>query len=373
LSCLAIIVNYHGARDVIDAVQSLVTNPGCDHIHVVDNSVSEQEANTLRTHLPAKVQLTIADRNLGFAGACNLAFSASNDDLVLLLNPDARLTPNALVRLREALVKDPALAAVAPGIYWDSEGHFALPALLPEEPAWWLASALVSRWPASFGPAAAQRWLAWQKRIHMADGAQRLRYLSGAVMLLRRSAVNVAGGLFDGRYFMFFEDTDLSRRLCRSGFKLALFPSASAIHHWRHRPEKLSLMAQSAPLYIERHFPWLGRLASQWGASASAPFAPLGRRPDQIPGRWGLGRLVSRPLTNLGDLEYLLAERTVLSITPSPLGFPAIFQPDERVQARLNDADWQRLDSGRYLILAGDRRVSEWIAFDKVDSIPTCN
>lgn len=95
-SCVAILVNYHASRLIIEAVASVLEDPACDEIHVVDNSVSEAEADWLQGHLPPSVCLTVAKENLGFVGACNLVFAKTKSEYVLLLNPDARLMANAL-------------------------------------------------------------------------------------------------------------------------------------------------------------------------------------------------------------------------------------------------------------------------------------
>lgn len=361
----AIIVNYRCASETLCAVDRLAGWPGT--IWVVDNSAETVEANLLRAALSGHhgIRLLLAEDNLGFAGGCNLAYAQGEAPYVLLLNPDARIDPVEVERLVAVMAIMPRLAAVAPAIFWDGGQRFLLPTLLPEEPLWWLRRVLASRWPQGAGQALARAWLDWQQRLHRADSPQAVRYLSGAALLLRRSAIEQAGGLFDPRYFMFYEDADLSRRLRRAGFGLALLPTARAVHRWRNRQNKLPLMAQSAPLYNRRHFPGLCRLASLWQGRAEAPLEPLAGPPDRRPGRWGLGKLLAAPVDCLADLEHALAGRAIIAISPSPTGFPAIFRPQGEVSAALAEADWQALDAGRYLCMAQDGDACEWLAFDK--------
>jgi len=54
-------------------------------------------------------------------------------------------------------------------------------------------------------------------------------WLGGACLLLRVSAL-ASVGLFDDRFFMFFEDVDLSTRLARAGWKIDVCPSAEIVH-----------------------------------------------------------------------------------------------------------------------------------------------
>jgi GT2 family glycosyltransferase len=361
----AIIVNYRCASETLSAVDRLAGWPGT--IWVVDNSAETVEANLLRAALSGHhgIRLLLAEDNLGFAGGCNLAYAQGKAPYVLLLNPDARIDPAEVERLVAVMEIMPRLAAVAPAIFWDEGRRFLLPTLMPEEPLWWLGRTIASRWPQGTGKAMAQAWLKWQGRLHAAVSPQSVRYLSGAVLLLRRSAIEQAGGLFDQRYFMFYEDADLSRRLCQAGFGLALLPTAHAVHRWRNRQNKYPLMAQSAPLYNRRHFPRLCRFASLWHGRAEAPFAPLAGLPDRQADRWGLGRLLPGPIGSLSNLEQVLSSRAIQAISPSPTGFPAIFRPRGKSFAALAEEDWGALDAGRYLCLARDGDACEWLAFDK--------
>ncbi len=360
----AIIVNFRCAGETLAAASRLDGWPGT--IWVVDNSAKVIEADRLRAALPDRdgIRLLVAEGNLGFAGGCNLAYAQGAAPYVLLLNPDARIDPAEVGRLAAALDAAPGLAAVAPATYWNEGQRFLLPTLMPEEPLWWFGRALASRSQGA-GRALARAWLSWQERLHGAASPQAVRYLSGAVVLLRRAAIERAGGLFDPRYFMFYEDADLSRRLRQAGFGLALLPTAHAVHRWRNRASKYTLMSQSAPLYNRRHFPRLCRFASLWHGRAEAPLDALALPPNRLPGQWGLGRLLHGPVGSLSGLEQALAGRAVQAISPSPTGFPAVFRPRDKSSEALAEEDWEALDDGRYLCLAHDGVDCEWLAFDK--------
>jgi GT2 family glycosyltransferase len=364
MSCLAIVVNYRCAADTLVAVASLRDQTAVCHIHVVDNSQDAQESDRLRAGLPADVALTAPPRNLGFGAACNLAFETTTDtNYVLLLNPDARLLPGALDTLIAALDADRRLAAIAPATWWDEGRRFLLPTLLPETAGRWLRQALALRWPIGFGRRTANEWLAWQRRLHAGAAPAAVEFLSGAVLLLRRAAAIAAGGLFDPRYFMFYEDADLSRRLRAAGFGLALLPTAQAVHHWRNRQDKGPLMAQSAELYTLRHHPGLAALSRLCGWSAAAPFAWLAGDPARRSGRWGIARLSDERIDGPESLAAALGGRGILALSPTPLGYPALFRPAGARGIVPDDTLWEALDAGRYCVL-GDG-ADAWLAFDK--------
>lgn len=360
MRCVAIIVNYHCANDTLAAVESIRRqDTGCA-VWVVDNSADAGESERLKQGLPPGVNLLVSSRNLGFAAACNFAFRECDTEYVLLLNPDARLLPGALPGLIEALDGNPRLAAVAPATWWNESRQWLLPTLLPETAWQWLVSALASRWPQWIGRRTALRWLAWQRQLHAGSGPQPVEYLSGAVLLLRRSAVEAAGGLFDERFFMFYEDADLSRRLRGSGFRLALVPEAQAVHHWRNKAGKEALMAASATCYLAKNYPLLARLGS--------PFALLGRPPVR-PDRWGGADLLPTAASTPGELAALLAGRGLLAVSPSPLGFPAAFIPAASPVREMDELLWRALEPGRHVLFTEKDGRQSWVAFDKTSAL----
>lgn len=82
-------------------------------------------------------------------------------------------------------------------------------------------------------------------------------WLSGACLLLRASAVKGVGG-FDERYFLYWEDADLCKRLRADGFSIDYVPSAEVVHvggQSSRTVKALSIKAfhQSAFLYYATH------------------------------------------------------------------------------------------------------------------------
>jgi hypothetical protein len=55
-------------------------------------------------------------------------------------------------------------------------------------------------------------------------------WLLGSFLFCRRSVLDKIG-LFDERFFMYFEDADLCRRCWAAGFKVYYFPEAEIIHN----------------------------------------------------------------------------------------------------------------------------------------------
>jgi GT2 family glycosyltransferase len=82
-------------------------------------------------------------------------------------------------------------------------------------------------------------------------------WLSGACMLTRRDAFEKAHG-FDERYFLYWEDADLCRRLRGLGYHVRYVPGATAIHRVGHSSRSVRESAtrafhDSAYLYYSTH------------------------------------------------------------------------------------------------------------------------
>lgn len=89
------------------------------------------------------------------------------------------------------------------------------------------------------------------------DGSIEVDWVSGACMLARRSALERVNG-FDERYFLYWEDADLCRRLRGQGYQIRYVPAATAVHRVGHssreaRSSAIRAFHESAYLYYSTH------------------------------------------------------------------------------------------------------------------------
>ncbi len=250
-----ILVNYHTARHTIGAVASVTAQHAVvtPEIIVVDNSASDAESALLKAHLPDTVTYIRNPDNIGFASACNQAFNYSNGESILLLNPDARLLPGALSKLTDSLNSHPDAGAIGPRIYWDDNCRFLMPPSTYPSLSGFYREAVskaiprLSAYPSlHFRKKALQTWTC--------TTAIPVEALSGGHVLIRREAIQRCGGLFDPRFFMYWEDTDLMYRLKKNGYRLYLEPGAECLHYYEHSHAKDQLIAQGWPIYQQKHF-----------------------------------------------------------------------------------------------------------------------
>ena len=163
-------------------------------------------------------------RNGGFAYGCNGGWRAGGSELVLFLNPDARLEADALARLAHVLEIDPAAGVVGPRTL-RTDGTLA-----------WS----IRRFPSlrsTYGQALFLHRLAprasWVDEV-VRDPARyerpgRVDWLPGACLLVRRSTLEAVGG-FDEGFFMYVEDIDFCWRVSRAGLDVVYSPDAICVH-----------------------------------------------------------------------------------------------------------------------------------------------
>jgi GT2 family glycosyltransferase len=350
----AIIVNYHSAHSTVRAVSSLFSPEQQEEVDiwVVDNSESEEEARFLKTELNDTCHLLVNSKNVGFGAACNQVFERTRGDWILLLNPDAYLEEGALKALRSFMEKHPRVGAAGPLIYWDKGHNFLLPPS-PSPSPWrelltFPSNSLRARltWLNSL-------WWRYQSlRVWQAAGPKRQHNLSGGHVLLRRTAVNRAGGLFDTRFFLYYEDTDLFLRIRRAGFDLFVVPEAVVVHQFsgcaRYKEQwKREEMAKSGILFMEKHYG--NHMAYRLAQRQQAGPGPT----QSIPVITDLGIPQSPPVFSIPNKWY---SGWLLEWSPNPFMFPAAGYPSKGNEAIFPQEVWSILPQGKQFVRLGSSR-----------------
>ncbi len=213
---------------------------------VIDNSVCGEYHRALRQQLDQEdwkdagisCEALPMPVNCGYGAGHNAAFNRHPCDVFLVLNPDVVMADDALCQGLDYLRDHPRVAMVCPR----GEAGDGSPAYLSKR----LPSVLVLALRA-FAPAWLQRRFAARLAhyemhdLHAVDLPSSVPLASGCFMLVRATALAAVGG-FDARYFLYFEDFDLSLRLAQQG-AVACLPSMTVRHYgggsagkgWRHR------------------------------------------------------------------------------------------------------------------------------------------
>ncbi len=218
-----IIVTFNSASHIGACLQSLRAHAprGSHEILVVDNASTDDTQAIVARDWPA-VRLLQTGANLGFAVANNRGIRATSGERILLLNPDAAVTPGAVDTLMDALDRDERVAIAGPRIV-DDAGRAELSFGPHIGPLAELVQKVRVTGHARGWPVVS----AWAERATTTP--QFPDWVSGACWMARRDVLE-AVGLFDERFFLYTEDVDLCARVRTAGHRVAFVPSAVVRH-----------------------------------------------------------------------------------------------------------------------------------------------
>lgn len=206
-----IILNWNRELDTAAALDSFLGQRGVTvKVLLVDNGSSDGSGDRLHSRYPDIDYLQIGS-NLGYAGGNNRGIEralAADAQWVLVVNNDTVAQPDCLRQLVDALQRDPRLGAVSPYITQFGSG---------ERP--WFAAGQLS--------------LVRMTGLHVTGPASGpptpCTFLSGCCLLLRAEILREVG-LFREDLWAYMEDVDLSLRVLRAGWCLAVVPEARLAH-----------------------------------------------------------------------------------------------------------------------------------------------
>jgi GT2 family glycosyltransferase len=215
---------------------------------VVDNVSRDGSADLVEGEFPA-VKLVRSDVNLGFAAANNKAFPLAQGRYVVLLNSDAFLRPGALQRSVRYMDADPRIGLggarlVGRDDSWQPSARM-FPSPLLE---FYMLSGLAARFQSSRIFGRMDRTWADQDRAAEVD------WVPGAYSIVRRDVLEKVG-YFDERFFLYYEEVDLCRRIRAAGYRIWYWPDV-VVEHWGGESsktvERLSVSKSGSQLTLWR-------------------------------------------------------------------------------------------------------------------------
>lgn len=253
----AILVNYNAGPELERALRSIadeLTGRPWEGI-VVDNASVDDSGRAVAA-FARHVKLASNGANVGFARGVNQGLAATTAPYVLVMNPDCRLMAGAIATLRAVLDAHPQCAIAGPRIL-NPDGTVQGSARGdPDMLTGLFGRTTLLRRAAPFLPVA-KRNVVVNEAIRSGRDSIPVDWLSGACMLARRDAlVSVKG--FDERFFLYWEDADLCRRLRNRGYHVRYVPHATAIHRVGQSSRTARAFAirafhESAYLYYATH------------------------------------------------------------------------------------------------------------------------
>jgi hypothetical protein len=209
---------------------------------LVDNGSRDGTPESVGQTMP-NVEIIVNERNRGFAAGCNRGIRHAlrqGADYVLLLNNDTEIDQEALGHLID--LSDAGVGITAPKIYYADE-----PTRI------WSVGG--KRHPLTLektGDARGEIDRGQWEEVLERD------YVVGCAMLLSQHLLTKVG-LFDERFFMYYEDSDLCLRGRQAGFRILLAPQAHVWHKvatssgGTDSPNERYWMARSSVLFFHKH------------------------------------------------------------------------------------------------------------------------
>ncbi len=220
-----VVVTYHTGPALWVCVESVLRQPECVQLIIVDNGNPADVVSRLEalSQSDSRVCYLKQQKNLGFAKACNTGVNKATAEYVLLLNPDCVLPKQALSRSVEELNRRPDVALVGCRLI-DPDGT---------EQRGSRRNIMTLR-NSVMDAIGLSRLLPVHERLNihtepMPDQPHEVAAISGAYLFSRTRDYLALGGLDEG-YFLHMEDMDFCKRIRDVAKKIVCIPDVNVIH-----------------------------------------------------------------------------------------------------------------------------------------------
>jgi len=223
------IVLFHNKKEELTETLSSCLNANLNiRIYLIDNSKNDNLS--VLSNLDNRITYIFNNANLGYGKAHNIALRKSIEESIpyhLVLNPDVYFEKGVLEELYNFMEANEDVGLVMPKVLYPDGDIQYLCKLLPTP------LDLFGRRFLNFGPFkkfVEKRNEIYELRFTGYDKIMEVPYLSGCFMFIRTEVLKKVG-LFDERFFMYLEDTDLSRRIHRVA-KTIYYPYVHVYHEY---------------------------------------------------------------------------------------------------------------------------------------------
>jgi len=249
-----ILVNYNTKQLTLDCLKSVYEKTsGIEfEVFVVDNASQDGSVTAIEKNFP-QVKLIQNPENKGFGSANNIAIKQSAAKYVFLLNTDTLLINNAIKILFDFMEEHPEAGACGGNLFdKDMEPVHSFGFLKTPKSYFFRCLGL--------------RYLCKREKNDTNRGKlQQVGQIIGADLMLRKSVLDEVG-LFDERFFLYFEESELQCRIQKAGHKIFYIPDAFIFHFEggsskQNKKARRQIITQSEYLYFSLCYDYLPKTA----------------------------------------------------------------------------------------------------------------
>ena len=247
----ASIVAYKSPASILaQTIHSFLSATQDSKLFLIDNSPTDQ-----LKYLAYDPRITYIynSRNIGFGAGHNIALRkiVNESRYHLVLNPDVYFDVNVLTSLYSYMEDNPHTGLVMPKVLYPDGRLQPVCKLLPSP-----KTLIVRRFLNFLTSTLEKENYRYELQLSGYNKIIDAPFLSGCFMFLRAEALRTVG-LFDERFFLYTEDTDLSRRIHKH-FRTVFFPGVSIYHYHQRGSYKSALLLWRNILSAVKYF-------NKWG------------------------------------------------------------------------------------------------------------
>jgi hypothetical protein len=236
-----IIVNFRSANllpECLFSIQEKILSRADGEIIIVNNDINEKLGKI--KEIFSEVIIVDNENNVGYGQACNIGAKKSGGEILLFLNPDTKILSdniNGVLRLMESK----KIAIVGSGLVTQDGKNQK-----------WCAGERVDIWNLIRNNLGLSR----DNKIGARKKALGLSWVSGAAMFVGHDIFSKLGG-FDAKFFMYFEDVDLCKRVNMEGYRVIYYPLFQVFHRggesFPEKKEQKENYYASQEYYFKKH------------------------------------------------------------------------------------------------------------------------
>lgn len=223
-----IIVHYKVKKVLYGCLKSILKSSTSVpfEIIVVDNDEIKTVEKYLKIHFP-DVRYISAPENLGYGKGNNLGIRYAQGEYVFILNPDTIATKGMVEKLLNFIESDKKVGIVAPNLYDENSKSYSPQGTKSLTP---ISGIFGLSFINNIFPNNQISKVYWMKNIDRTKPYE-VDVVPGTAFLIKKKLFDKLGG-FDKNFFLYFEESDLCKRVKEAGYKLVILPKAKLIHFW---------------------------------------------------------------------------------------------------------------------------------------------